>query len=94
MLSCLYPACYPLFNSAFESLVSIVTQFKYEFIIAGDYNIDLIKSKQHTETDNFVNNLSVNLFVTLITKPTQTQLLLTVSLLKKPQNTIASDILI
>ena len=60
-----------LFNNAFESLMSIVTRGKYECIIAGDYNIDLLKSEQHIGTEHFVNNLFANSFVPLITKPTR-----------------------
>jgi hypothetical protein len=59
------------FLTAFDSILTRVSHVNTECLIAGDYNIDLLKSEVHLNTDRFVNILHSHLFIPLITRPTR-----------------------
>ena len=43
--------------------LNIIVESKTDWLIAGNYNADLLKSKVHSDTERFVNNLYSNLFI-------------------------------
>ena len=57
--------------SGFESVLTILNKTKSECLLAGDYNINLLKHEVHDSTRNFVNCLYDNSLISLITKPTR-----------------------
>ena len=57
--------------SSFESITSIVSNSKHDCLIAGDWNIDLLKYGTHSGTESFVNNLHANLLIPVITRSTR-----------------------
>ena len=83
-----------LFNIAFESLMSIVTRGKCECILAGDYNVYLLKSEQHIETEHFVNNLFLLIPLYRSSPCPLATTLIDIILTSNPQNNLVSDILI
>ena len=64
-----------LFSNALESRMSIVTRGNYECIIAGDYNIDLLKSEQHIELNIFLTIYLLILLYRLSPSPLATVLI-------------------
>ena len=60
-----------LFNKEFEKVIKFLTKSKSNLILLGDYNINLLNHEIHTETDDFLNLLSANTLLPLITKPTR-----------------------
>ena len=44
-----------MFMSSFESIMSIVSNSKHDYLIAGDWNIGLLKYGLHLGTESFVN---------------------------------------
>ena len=84
-----------VFNNAFESLMSIVTRGKYECIIAGDYNIDLLKSENISELNILLIIYLLFPLYVLITKPTRystySTTLIDNILTNKPQNNLVSE---
>ena len=63
--------CIDMFMSYFESIMSIVSNSKHDCLIAGDWNIDLLKYDVHLSTESFVNNLHANLLIPVITRSTR-----------------------
>jgi hypothetical protein len=59
-----------VFLSSFDSVLAIISQCKPNCLIAGDYNIDLLKAETHFDTESFINNLYAHLFKPVITRPT------------------------
>ena len=51
--------------------MSIVSNSKHDCLIAGDWNIDLLKYGTDSGTESFVNNLHANLLIPVITRPTR-----------------------
>jgi len=60
-----------LFNSALDNLLSTVNSSKYLCSIAGDFNIDLLKTECHPPTLDFANCLFSHSFYPVINKPTR-----------------------
>jgi hypothetical protein len=60
-----------LFRLGFDAVLDSMKQSKNEYIIAGDYNIDLLKHETHIGTGSFVNNLYSHSLIPLITRPTR-----------------------
>ena len=60
-----------LFNSSFDNLLQKINSEKSDYFLAGDYNINLLKSDVHSETENFANTLFSNFSLPLICKPTR-----------------------
>ena len=58
-----------LFMNGFESVLNILSKTKAECLLAGDYNINLLRHNVHEGTTTFI--LYANSFVPLITKPTR-----------------------
>ena len=59
-----------MFMYSFESIMSIVSNSKHDCLIAGDWNIDLLKYVIHSGTESFVNNLHANQLIPVITRLT------------------------
>ena len=57
--------------SGFESVLDNFNHFGVECLIAGDFNIDLLKYDAHRETGSFLDCLYEHDLVPLITKPTR-----------------------
>ena len=60
-----------LFMSDFESVLDHCNLFGVECLIAGDFNIDLLKYDTHRGTGLFLDCLHEHVLVPLITKPTR-----------------------
>ena len=56
---------------SFDATVSQLSKSKTMCLIAGDYNIDILKSVVHSGTEQFVNNLYSSLFVSSILRATR-----------------------
>ena len=67
------PNCNVLkFNAEMDKIMTIIDKKKHKIsIIAGDINIDLIKSATHTPTNDFVNLLASHSFLPSVNKPTR-----------------------
>ena len=59
-----------LFMFDFESVLTILNKTKSECLLAGDYNINLLKHEVNDGTRNFVNCLYDISLIPLITRPT------------------------
>ena len=46
--------------------------YKKRCHLLGDYNINLLRAEQHTETSDFLDDMYSDLFMPVITKPTRT----------------------
>ena len=57
------------FITGFEILIDNVCNSNHEYLIAADYNIDLLKHKSHNGTNLFVNTIYSNYIVPLIARP-------------------------
>ena len=61
-----------LFNSTLLNLLQIINKKKYSTIaIAGDFNLDLIKTSNHAPTSKFINNLLTYSYIPTINVPTR-----------------------
>ena len=84
--------------SSFESIMLIVSNSQHDCLIAGDWNIDLLKYGTHSVTENFVNNLHANLLIPVITRPRRfsefSSTLIDNILANKPQDLLVSEALI
>ena len=61
----------PAFTSLIDNVLPAVTSQKYLCMIAGDFNIDLLKAECHSPTTDFVNCLFSHSFYPAINKPTR-----------------------
>jgi len=59
------------FNIDFDCLLGKITTEKAQFVLEGDYNINLLKHDVHIETENLVNNLYANFSMPVICRPTR-----------------------
>ena len=60
------------YNSEFESILKIIdSNNKKMSILAGDYNLDLIKHDKHGPTADFLNNLFAYSYIPTIRNPTR-----------------------
>jgi len=59
------------FNVDFDCLLGKITTEKAKFVLAGDYNVNLLKHDVHGETQNFVNNLYANFSMPVICRHTR-----------------------
>ena len=59
------------FMISFDAILSKLSQSKTNCLIARDYDIDLLKSEVHSDTEQFLNNLYIHLFIPSILKPTR-----------------------
>ena len=60
------------YNSEFESILKIIdSDNKRMSILAGDYNLDLIKHDKHGPTADFLNNLFAYSYIPTIRNPTR-----------------------
>ena len=62
---------YPIINDQFERLLQSISNEKSECLLAGDYNVDLLKYEFNTGTESFVNDLYCHSCLRLITRPTR-----------------------
>jgi hypothetical protein len=60
-----------MFRSGFDAVLDTIKQSKTEYLIAVDYNLDLLKYENCEGTELFVNNLYAHSLMPLITTPTQ-----------------------
>ena len=63
--------CVDKFASLFEGVLESVKKTKLPCLIAGDFNIDLMKYGIHTATNNYVDNLLLQNFFPTIFMPTR-----------------------
>ena len=54
---------------SFDAIISKLSKNKTECLKAEDYDIDLLKSEVHSDTEQFVNHLYCNLFAPSIFRP-------------------------
>ena len=59
------------FNVSFNTLLTKLEKENAKFLLAGDYNINLINHETHKSSDNFRNQLFPHLCLPSITKPTR-----------------------
>src|SRR5688572_28411139 len=59
------------FNIAFDKLLKMLDEEKKPCYILGDFNINLLNTDTHLETQNFLNILLAYGFYPLIDKPTR-----------------------
>ena len=59
-----------MFTKEFEKVIKFLTKSKSNLILLEDYNINLLNHEIHTETDDFLNLLSANTLLPLITRLT------------------------
>ena len=57
--------------SGFKDALNKILHIKTEYIIAGDYNIDVLKHESHEGTDKFMNTVFSHSLSPLITRPTR-----------------------
>ena len=55
-----------LFMSAFVKVLSGISKTRTECLIAGDFNVDLLKYDENANAEDFINNLYEHLFIPLI----------------------------
>jgi hypothetical protein len=60
-----------LFNHSFECLLHEINSERAEYLLAGDFNINLLNCNTHDETENFLTNIFSNASLPLITRPTR-----------------------
>ena len=48
---------------SFNAILSKLSKYKTDCLIAGDYNIDLLKLEVHSDTEQFVNNFYSHLYL-------------------------------
>src|SRR5688572_9023201 len=60
-----------LFNDEFNVLLAEITNSKKDIILAGDFNIDLLKAEDHEPTKMFYNYLTSYQILPTILKPTR-----------------------
>jgi exonuclease III len=60
-----------LFNTGFEAVLNLISKSKAEYLIAGDFNIDLLKHDTHEGTELFINNMFAHSLIPTITRPTR-----------------------
>jgi len=60
-----------LFNDEFNVLLADITNSKKEIILAGDFNIDLLKADKHEQTKMFYNYMTSYQILPTISKPTR-----------------------
>ena len=59
------------FITCFEILIDDIRKSKNEYLIAGDYNPDLLKQDSHNGTHLLVNTIYSNYMIPRITRPTR-----------------------
>ncbi len=59
------------FIDQFEKQLEVVNKLEKETYICGDYNIDIIKSNYETYSSKFMDKITSNSFLPLITRPTR-----------------------
>ena len=59
-----------MFNTELSEVLSSLDKSKDVYIM-GDYNIDLLRSKSHTDTSIFINQMLASSYIPLINKPTR-----------------------
>ena len=59
------------FTLDFECAIAKVSLSKHEYLIAGDFNIDLLKHESHKGSQSFINTIYSNSLVPLIMRPTR-----------------------
>ena len=60
-----------LFMIGFVTVLSAISKTRTECLIAGDFNVDLLKYDENVDTADFINNLYEHLFIPLISRPTR-----------------------
>ena len=59
------------FIVSLDAIISKLSKSKTDWLIAGNYNIDLLKSEVHSDTEQFVINVYSHLCVPSILRPTR-----------------------
>ena len=95
----IYPrSLHALYASYLDPLIRESANSKHDCLIAGDWNIDLLKYYIHFGTESFVNNLHANLLIPVITRSTRfseiSPTLIDNFLTNKPQNLLVAGALI
>ena len=84
--------------TGFESVLFKLNCSNIDCVIAGDYNIDLMKHGSHAGTENYLNILYAHGIIPTITKPTgfgkNTSTLIDNLLIDKPSNAFVSGLLL
>jgi hypothetical protein len=87
-----------LFRSGLDAVLDAVKQNQTEYILAGDYNIDLLRHETHTDTASFIDSLYSHSFIPLIVRPTRfgknSSTLIDNILTNKPRDATLSGIMI
>ena len=60
-----------VFNKGFDCVLNSTVKSKIEYLIAEDYNIDLLKHTTHEGTSIFLNNIYTHSLLPIITRPTR-----------------------
>ena len=55
----------------FVKMLSAISKTRTECLIAGDFNVDVLKYDEYADTEDFINNLYEHLFIPLISRPTR-----------------------
>lgn len=86
------------FRLGFDSVLHTIKHNTTEYIIAGDFNIDLLKHESHPDTASFIDNLYSHSFTPLIVRPTRfsetSSTLIDNILTNKPNDTFISGVFI
>jgi len=64
-------SCINQFKIGFETILNSIKHGQTEFILAGDYNFDLLKYECHPDTTHFVNSMYSHSLIPLIVRPTR-----------------------
>ena len=82
----------------FVKVLSAISKTRTECLIAGKFNVDLLKYDENADTEDFINNLYDHLFIPLIFRPTRFNInsatLIDNIFLNKPYDSFVSGILI
>ena len=59
--------------NGFVKVISVISKTRTAYLIAGDFNIDLLKYDEYADTEYFINNLQLfeHLFIPIISRPTR-----------------------
>ena len=60
-----------IFENTLSELMHTIKHANKNVVIMGDFNIDLLKFEMHNKTNSYIDNISSNAYIPLITKPTR-----------------------
>ena len=59
------------FNAEIEKVLTVISKKGNNIVLLGDFNIDLLKANEHSETDSFYNCMAAHYLLPTITRPTR-----------------------